>query len=70
LDQAVAKLALSIGYSFYISAPPAAQPMNVSIDVDSVSVYHIFQMLGNDAGSRATVSVDPLNHQVEVTYHA
>jgi hypothetical protein len=44
--------------------------MNVSINVDSVPVYDIFQMLGNDAGSRATVSVDPLNHQVQVTYHA
>jgi defect-in-organelle-trafficking protein DotD len=70
LDQAVAKLALSIGYTFYLSAPPATQPMNVSINVDSVPVYDIFQMLGNDAGSRATVSVDPLNHQVEVMYHA
>jgi defect-in-organelle-trafficking protein DotD len=70
LDQAVAKLALSIGYTFYVSAPQASKRMDVSIDVNSVSVYDIFQMLGNDAGSRATVSVDPLNHNVQVTYHA
>jgi defect-in-organelle-trafficking protein DotD len=70
LDQAVAKLALSIGYTFYITAPPSTQPMNVSINVASVSVYDILQMLGNDAGNRATVSIDPLNHQVQVTYHA
>lgn len=70
LDQAVAKLALSIGYTYYVSAPQNAQPMDVSIDVNSMSVYDIFQMLGNDAGSRATVAVDPLNHQVELTYHA
>ena len=70
LDQAVAKLALSIGYTYYVSAPQNAQPMNVSIDVNSVSVYDIFQMLGHDAGSRATVAVDPLNHEVAVVYHA
>jgi hypothetical protein len=44
--------------------------MNVSIDVESLSVYDIFQILGNDAGNRATVEVDPLNHQVELVYHA
>jgi defect in organelle trafficking protein DotD len=70
LDQAVAKLALSIGYTYYVSAPQNAQPMDVSIDVNSMSVFDIFQMLGNDAGSRATVAVDPLNHQVQLTYHA
>lgn len=70
LDQAVAKLALSIGYTFYVSAPQNTQPLNVAIDVNSVSVYDILKMLGNDAGSRATVAVDPLNHQVEVQYHA
>ncbi len=70
LDQAVAKLALSIGYTFYLSAPPNNAPMNVSIDVDSDTVYDIFQKLGNDAGTRATVAVDPVNHQVELTYHA
>jgi defect-in-organelle-trafficking protein DotD len=70
LDQAVAKLALSIGYTFYVSAPPNNAPMNVSIAVDSDTVYDIFQKLGNDAGNRATVAVDPVNHQVELTYHA
>jgi defect-in-organelle-trafficking protein DotD len=70
LDQAVAKLALSIGYTYYVSAPQNELPMNVSINVNSLPVYDIFQMLGNDAGSRATVEVDPLNHQVEVVYHA
>lgn len=70
LDQAVAKLALSIGYTFYVSAPQNVEPMDVSIDVNSTSVYDIFQMLGNDAGSRATVDVDPLNHLVKVIYHA
>jgi len=70
LDQAVAKLALSIGYTFYVSAPQNAVPMDVSIEVNALPVYDILQMLGNDAGNRATVEVDPLNHQVEVVYHA
>lgn len=70
LDQAVAKLALSIGYTYYVSAPQNAVPMDVSISVNSLPVYDIFQMLGNDAGSRATVEVDPLNHQVELVYRA
>jgi len=69
LDKAVATLAQSIGYTFYLTAPPKNQPVNVSIDADS-TVYEILQTLGNDAGSRATVSVDPLNHQVQVIYHA
>ena len=69
LDKAVAQLALSIGYTFYLTAPPNTQPLNVSINVKSETVYDILQMLGNDAGSRATVAVDPLNHQVQVTYH-
>jgi len=69
LDKAVATLAQSIGYTFYVTAPPDNQPVNISIDTDS-TVYEILQTLGSDAGSRATVSVDPLNHQVQVIYHA
>jgi len=69
LDKAVATLAQSIGYTFYVTAPRDNQPVNVSINANS-TVYEILQTLGNDAGSRATVSVDPLNHQVQVIYHA
>jgi defect-in-organelle-trafficking protein DotD len=70
LDQAVSKLALSVGYTFYVTAPKNPQPINVSISVSSETAYQVLQTLGNDAGAKATVQVDPLHHQVEVIHHA
>ena len=69
LDQAVAKLSASIGYSFYTTAPANAQPLEVSIRMSSVPAYQVFQSLGAEAGTRATVQVDPLHHQVQVIHH-
>ena len=70
LDQGVAKLAQSVGYTFYVTAPQHAQPLNVSISTTSQTAYQVFQALGAEAGSTATVQVDPLHHQVEVIHHA
>jgi defect-in-organelle-trafficking protein DotD len=70
LDGAVSKLALSVGYTFYVTAPRHAQPLNVSISTTSQTAYQVFQALGAEAGSTATVQVDPLHHQVEVIHHA
>ena len=69
LDQAVAKLAQSVGYTFYTTAPPNAQPINVTIQIASVPAFQVFQALGEEAGARATVQVDPLHHQVQVIHH-
>ncbi|MDE1905058.1 MAG: DotD/TraH family lipoprotein [Rhodospirillales bacterium] len=69
LDGAVSKLAQSVGYTFYVTAPQNAQPLNVSISA-SETAYQVFQQLGADAGAKATVQVDPLHHQVEVIHHA
>ena len=69
LDQGVAKLAQSVGYTFYVTAPPNAQPVNVAITISSVPAYQVFQALGEEAGVKATVEVDPLHHQVEVIHH-
>jgi defect-in-organelle-trafficking protein DotD len=69
LDQAVAKLSASIGYTFYTTAPANAQPLEVSIRMSSVPAYQVFQSLGAEAGPRATVQVDPLHHQVQVIHH-
>jgi defect-in-organelle-trafficking protein DotD len=69
LDQAVAKLSASIGYTFYTTAPANAQPLEVSIRMASVPAYQVFQTLGAEAGTRATVQVDPLHHQVQVIHH-
>jgi len=69
LDQGVAKLAQSVGYAFYVTAPPNAQPVNVAITISSVPAYQVFQALGEEAGTKATVEVDPLHHQVQVIHH-
>ena len=69
LDQGVAKLAQSVGYTFYTTAPPNAQPLVVSVEVAGVPAYQAFQALGEQAGTRATVEVDPLHHQVQVIHH-
>lgn len=69
LDKAVAQLSQSVGYTFYVTAPPSAQPVNVAITISSVSAYQVFQALGEEAGTKATVEVDPLHHQVEVIHH-
>jgi defect-in-organelle-trafficking protein DotD len=70
LDQAVAQLAQSIGYTFYTTAPPSTPPLTVSIQLSSVPAYQVFQALGAEAGTQATVQVDPLHHQVQVIHHA
>jgi defect-in-organelle-trafficking protein DotD len=69
LDKAVANLAQSVGYTFHVTAPPNAQPVNVTINISSVPAYQVFQALGEEAGTKATVEVDPLHRQVEVIHH-
>ena len=69
LDQAVAKVALSIGYTFYTTAPPDTKPVTIAIQLNSVPAYQVFQALGEEAGALATVEVDPLHHQVQVIHH-
>lgn len=69
LDKGVAKLAASIGYTFYTTGPAGQQPINVAITISSVPVYQVFQALGAGAGTQATVEVDPQHHQVQVIHH-
>ena len=69
LDKGVAKLAASIGYTFYTTAPANAQPLDIAIRLSSAPAYQVFQTLGAEAGTRATVQVDPLHHQVQVIHH-
>jgi len=70
LDQGVAKLAQSVGYTFTLTMPAGAQPLMVSVDASSQPVYQVFRSLGEQAGAAATVQVDTLHHQVAVIYHA
>ena len=69
LDKGVAELAQSVGYTFYVTAPPNAKPVDVSVTISSVPAYQVFQALGEEAGTKATVEVDPFHHQVEVIHH-
>jgi defect-in-organelle-trafficking protein DotD len=70
LDAGVAKLAQSIGYTFFTTAPPHAPPLSVAVQVQGVRALDAFQALGEEAGAAATVEVDPLHHQVKVIHHA
>ena len=69
LDKGVAKLAQSIGYTFYTTAVPNTPPLNVAVQIQSLSAFQAFKALGDQAGSQATVEVDPLHHQVQVFHH-
>jgi defect-in-organelle-trafficking protein DotD len=69
LDEGVARLAQSVGYTFYTTAAPDAQSVTVAIEISSVPAFQVFQALGEAAGMRATVEVDTLHHQVRVIHH-
>jgi defect in organelle trafficking protein DotD len=69
LDQAVGKLAASVGYTFYTTGPANPQPLDVQVQLSSVPAFQVFQTLGAEAGTSATVQVDPLHHQVHVIHH-
>ena len=69
LDQAVAKLAQSVGYTFYTTAPSNAQPISVTIQISEVPAFQVFRALGEEAGTREKEQVDTLHHQVNVIHN-
>ncbi len=69
LDKGVAKLAASIGYTFFTTGPAGAQEVPVAVQIQSVPVLQVFQALGEQAGANATVEVDPIHHSVQVIHH-
>jgi defect-in-organelle-trafficking protein DotD len=70
LDAGAAKLAQSVGYTFFTTLPPGAAGVEVAIDVRGVSALDAFRSLGQGAGTRATVEVDPIHHAVRIIHHA
>jgi defect-in-organelle-trafficking protein DotD len=68
LDAGVKKLADTIGYTVAVFAPKNGQALAVSVSLDG-QVLSAFQALGTQAGSSATVQVDPQHHQVQVIHH-
>ena len=69
LEDGVRQLADNVGYAV-VPAPPGQAPAAVSVTTGPVPVIQAFQALGDAAGARATVRVDPARRQVEVLYHA
>ena len=77
LDDGVRKLAETVGYRVAITPPPppapgvaASAPLTVNVTTGFVTAYAAFSALGNAAGSRALVRVDPQRHLVEVIHYA
>ena len=69
LDAGVKSLADRIGYRFVVTAPSAATPIQVAVNMTDVPVIDVLQALGAAAGTSATVVVDPDRHLVEVQHH-
>ena len=70
LDKGVAKLAQSIGYTFYTTAELNTPQLNVAVQISAAPAFEVFKALGDQAGTLATVEVDPLHHQIQVIHHA
>jgi defect-in-organelle-trafficking protein DotD len=69
LDDAIRTLAASIGYGVSVTTPKKSVPLPVTIDAGPEQVFQLFQKLGEIAGTRATVQLDPPHHEVEVIHH-
>ena len=71
LDAGVRKVATSLGYQTVVEPPPAGSPpLDVAVAAASMSAYQALQALGDAAGTRATVVVNPYLRQVKVVHHA
>ena len=77
LDDGARKLATAVGYRLTITPPPPPAagvavlgPLNVNVSTGFVTAYAALKALGEAAGSRALLRVDPLRHLVEVIYNA
>jgi len=71
LEEGVRTLAESVGYAVAVAPPPPGQaPVQVGLVTGQVPIIQAFQALGNAAGARATVRVDPVRRQVDVIYRA
>ena len=71
LEDGVRQLAGNVGYTVAVSPPPSGQaPAQVAVATGTVPIIQAFQALGEAAGTRAMVTVDPARRQVDVTYRA
>ena len=71
LEDGVRKLAGNVGYAVAIEPPPPGQAsLQVAVATGAVPIIDAFQALGQAAGARAMVRVDPARRQVDVIYRA
>ena len=68
LEEGVARLAQTVGYTFFVTAPQGNTPVPVAVTVRDVPASEAFRALGEAAGSRATVRLVPTRSQVQVIY--
>ena len=69
LDAGAKALADRVGYRLVVTASPETAPVDVAVSRRDARILDLFEALGNAAGTRATVIVDPDHRQVEVRYH-
>lgn len=68
LDGAVQRLGDAVGYQVTVVKPNGSLPLPVAINLHGPAV-DLLRTLGDQAGTRASVDVDPLHHQITVTHH-
>ena len=71
LEDGVRQLAGNVGYTVAVSPSLSGQgPAQVAVATGAVPIIQAFQALGEAAGTRVMVTVDPARRQVDVTYRA
>lgn len=68
LDGAVRRVGQTVGYQVTVQTLPDGKPLPIAIDRSGQAV-DLLRSIGEQAGARATVAVDPLHHQITVTHH-
>lgn len=69
LDDGVRKVASEVGYRVEVSGPPQMRPIVVSVPNVATTLVGALTVLGNQAGTWATVRVDPVNRRIDVIHH-
>ena len=69
LDEGVRKVADQVGYRVEVTGPPQIRPIGVIIPNASTTLIGALKAMGTQAGTWATVRVDPINRRIEVVHH-
>ena len=69
LDDGVRRVAAEVGYRVEVFGPAQPQPLAVAVPKIVTTLIGALTALGNQAGSAATVRVDPVNRRIQVIHH-